>query len=134
MAVCFWYLVKSVLSSVHRYRSLYWISNFLQGTRKTRPCLIGHPVYNLDQKGKRVSWPYNRRKSCRVSKENFFLRPPFTKQIFFSRNCNIQSKMMNIEAKISRKKKYYKVYWEKKYGTVNGNPSIKGLNKNRDFF
>ena len=44
MAVFFWYLVKSYLSSV-RYRTrLHWTSNFLQGTRDTRPCLIGHSV------------------------------------------------------------------------------------------
>ena len=37
MAVCFWYLVKSV-----RYCTrVHWINHFLQGTRKTLPCLSG---------------------------------------------------------------------------------------------
>ena len=44
MAVYFWYLVKSDLSSVHVYSSAYWTSHFLQGTRKTCPCLTGHLV------------------------------------------------------------------------------------------
>ena len=44
MTVCFWYLVKSDLSSAHVYSCLHWTSNFLQGTRKTRPCFAGHPV------------------------------------------------------------------------------------------
>ena len=39
MAVCFWYLVKSHLSSVRGYSSLHWPCHFLQGIRKKRPCL-----------------------------------------------------------------------------------------------
>ena len=43
MAVCFWYLVKSDLSSVCVYTcSLH--CQFLQGTRKTWPCLSGQVV------------------------------------------------------------------------------------------
>ena len=45
MAVCFWYPVKSDLSSVHVFRSVYWTSHFLQGTRETRPCLSGRVVW-----------------------------------------------------------------------------------------
>ena len=41
MTVFFWYLVKSDLSSI-RYCTL--TSHFLQGKRKTRSCLNGHPV------------------------------------------------------------------------------------------
>ena len=44
MAVCFWYLGKSELSSVRVYSSVHWTNQFLQGTRKTRPCRTGHPV------------------------------------------------------------------------------------------
>ena len=44
MAVFFWYLVKSDLFSVRVYSSLRWTSHFLQGTRKTRPCLSGQVV------------------------------------------------------------------------------------------
>ena len=44
MAVYFWYLVKSDLSSVYVYSSVHWASHLLQGTRKIRPCLNGHPV------------------------------------------------------------------------------------------
>ena len=44
MAVCFWYLVKSDLSSVHYSTRVHWKSHFLQGSRKTRPCLSGHLV------------------------------------------------------------------------------------------
>ena len=44
MAVFFWYLVKSDLSSVRVYISLHWKSHFLQVTRKKRPCLTGNPV------------------------------------------------------------------------------------------
>ena len=40
----FWYHVKTDLSSVHVYNSVHWTSHFLQGTRKTRSCLTGHPV------------------------------------------------------------------------------------------
>ena len=38
------YLVKSDLSSVHVYYSIHWTSYFLEGTKKTRPCITGHPV------------------------------------------------------------------------------------------
>ena len=44
MTVFFRYLVKSVLFSVRHSTRVHWISHFLQGTRKTRPCLTGHPV------------------------------------------------------------------------------------------
>ena len=37
--------VQGDLSSIYVYSSLHWTSHFLQGTRKTRPCLTGHPVY-----------------------------------------------------------------------------------------
>ena len=31
------------------YCSIHWISHFLQGTKKTRPCITGHPVdYEYD--------------------------------------------------------------------------------------
>ena len=35
IAVLFWYLAKSVLSSVHVYGDVHWTGHFLQGTRKT---------------------------------------------------------------------------------------------------
>ena len=44
MAVCFWYLVKIVFSSVHVNISVHWTSHFLKGTRKTLPCLSGQVV------------------------------------------------------------------------------------------
>ena len=44
MAVFLWDLGKSDLSSVQVYSGVHWTSYFLQGTRKTRPCLTGHPV------------------------------------------------------------------------------------------
>ena len=44
MAVFYWYLVKSDLSSLLIYSSVYWTSHFLLGTRKAQPCLTGHPV------------------------------------------------------------------------------------------
>ena len=43
-AVLFWYLVKSDLFIVHVYSSLSLDKHFFQRTRKTRPCLTGHPV------------------------------------------------------------------------------------------
>ena len=46
MAVFFWYRVKSDLFSVRYCTSVHW-SHFVQGTRKTRPCLTGHPVGKL---------------------------------------------------------------------------------------
>ena len=36
LALLFWYLVKSDLSSVRYYNGVHWASHFLQGTRKTR--------------------------------------------------------------------------------------------------
>ena len=47
MDVFFRYLGKSDLSSVNMYGSIHWTSNFLQGTRITRPYLNGHPVTKL---------------------------------------------------------------------------------------
>ena len=44
ITVCFWYLVKWYLSSVHVYSSVHWTSHFIQGTTKTCLCLTGHPV------------------------------------------------------------------------------------------
>ena len=44
MAVCFWYLGKNYLSTVHVYSSVSWTSYFLQGTSKSRSCLSGHVV------------------------------------------------------------------------------------------
>ena len=44
MAVFFWYLVKSDLSIVRYCTHIHWTSHFLQGTRKTEPCLTGHSV------------------------------------------------------------------------------------------
>ena len=37
---------KSDLSSVHVYSGVHLTSHFLQGTRKTWPCLTGHSVGN----------------------------------------------------------------------------------------
>ena len=48
MILCFWYLLKSDLYSVHVYSIVHCTSHFLQGTRKTRPCLNGHPVVDVD--------------------------------------------------------------------------------------
>ena len=54
MAVFFWYLVRSVLSSVRR---VHWNGHFFQDTRKkTRPCLIIHPVNNIQ--GRRKQNPH----------------------------------------------------------------------------
>ena len=44
LAVFFWYLGKSDLSSVHVYSSVHWTSHFLQGTIEELPCLTGHLV------------------------------------------------------------------------------------------
>ena len=49
MAVFFWYLGKSDLSSVHVYSSVDCTSHFLQGTRKTRPCLTDN-AWDRDHK------------------------------------------------------------------------------------
>ena len=48
MAVFFWQLVKSDLSSLYVYSSVHWTIHFLQGSRNTRPCITGHPVFRLD--------------------------------------------------------------------------------------
>ena len=50
MAV-FLYLVKSDFSSVRYYTHVHWKSHFLQGTRKTRTCLTGHPVASYPCQG-----------------------------------------------------------------------------------
>ena len=42
MTVCFLFLVPCKKWIVHC--PVYWTSHFLQGTRKTRPCITGHPV------------------------------------------------------------------------------------------
>ena len=39
-----WLCVSGTLSIVRVYSSLHWTSDFLQGTRKTRPCLSGQVV------------------------------------------------------------------------------------------
>ena len=46
MAMFFWYLVKSD-DSVRApwYSGVHWTSHYLQGTRNTRPCITGTPVY-----------------------------------------------------------------------------------------
>ena len=44
MALLFWYLDKSDLFNVHVYSGVQLKSHFIQGTRKTRPSLTGHPV------------------------------------------------------------------------------------------
>ena len=44
----FWYLGNSDLPRVIVYSSVHWASQFLLGTRKTRPCLTGHPVLVVD--------------------------------------------------------------------------------------
>ena len=44
MAVFFWYLVKSDLSSVGYCTRVHWTSHFLQGTRNPRSCITCHPV------------------------------------------------------------------------------------------
>ena len=49
MAVCFWYLLKSALSSLRVYSSVQWTSHFLQGTRKTRACLSGQVVFTITE-------------------------------------------------------------------------------------
>ena len=41
MAVCFWYLVKSAISSLRVYSSEHCTSNFLEGARKPRSCFSG---------------------------------------------------------------------------------------------
>ena len=44
VAVRFWYLVNSDLTSVRYYVRVKWTSLFFQSTRTTRPCLTGHPL------------------------------------------------------------------------------------------
>ena len=44
MAVFFWYLVRSDLSSVRYSPRIYWTIDFLQGTRNTRPCKNGPSI------------------------------------------------------------------------------------------
>ena len=44
VTVCFWYLVKSVLSSVRVYSALNWTGHFFQVTRKLWLCLSGQVV------------------------------------------------------------------------------------------
>ena len=51
MDVLFWYIVKGdakVHYAVHWYSSEHWTRTVLQGTRKTRPCLSGHSVFEKD--------------------------------------------------------------------------------------
>ena len=48
MAVCFWYLVKSDLTNVQVYNS---VCHFVHGTRNTRPCINGHPVFIEGEEG-----------------------------------------------------------------------------------
>ena len=45
MVVFLWHLVKGDLSRVRFCKRVHWSSHFLQGTRNTRLCLTGHPVY-----------------------------------------------------------------------------------------
>ena len=53
IAVGFWYLVKSDLSSVYVYRSVHQTSHFLQDTKNTRSCLsnkdVQQPVPNFSK-------------------------------------------------------------------------------------
>ena len=44
MAVFFWYLVQNDLSSVCSCTRVHWSSDFLHGTRKTRPCLTDNSL------------------------------------------------------------------------------------------
>ena len=53
MAMLFWYLVKSDLSSVGYYTRVHWTSHLIQGTRNTRLCITGHSV--ADQKLELIS-------------------------------------------------------------------------------
>ena len=59
MVVFSWYLVKHDLPSVCYCTSVHWTGHFLQGTRKTRPCLSVQVVYITNIiiiKAKRHSW------------------------------------------------------------------------------
>ena len=47
--MCFWYRVKSNLSSVRVNTSVDWTKHFLQGTKITQPCLYGRVVDDLDK-------------------------------------------------------------------------------------
>ena len=44
MALFFWYLLKSDLSSASYCTRVNWTSHFLQDTRNTRPCITDLPV------------------------------------------------------------------------------------------
>ena len=44
MAVFFWYLVISDLSSVYYCTRVHWTSHIFQGTRNTQQCITGDPV------------------------------------------------------------------------------------------
>ena len=44
MAVCFWYIVKIDLSSVHVYSTYTEKVTFYKVTEKTQSCITGHPV------------------------------------------------------------------------------------------
>ena len=46
MAILFWYRVNIDASVRILSSNVYWTSHFLQGTRNTRPCITGHPVYH----------------------------------------------------------------------------------------
>ena len=52
-----WYLVKSDLSSVRHCSFVHWTSNFLQGTRTTRPCITDHRVPDEWQLGHVAAGP-----------------------------------------------------------------------------
>ena len=56
MAVYFWYLIKSDLSSVRNFNTVHWTSFFIQGTRYTQPCITGHPVVNRSVSTNLTSW------------------------------------------------------------------------------
>ena len=53
MAMLFWYLAKSDLSSVPYCTSVHWISHFLLGTRNSRQCItvtvLWYTVYSFDR-------------------------------------------------------------------------------------
>ena len=44
IAVFFCYLRKLLVHCSHMYSGIHWTSHFIQGNRKTRQCLTGHPV------------------------------------------------------------------------------------------
>ena len=53
MAVLFWYPVKVALV----YATVHWTSQVLQGTKTTRPCITGHPVWDFFCEGYRLFLP-----------------------------------------------------------------------------